>query len=40
MDNVFFRFVKAHWKEINALYEALLDFIEALYNKATGSEEE
>lgn len=39
MDNVFFQFVKAHWEEINALYEALLDLIEKLYNKATGSEE-
>ncbi len=39
MDNVFFDFVKKYWEEINALYDALLDFIEALYNKATGTEE-
>lgn len=42
MDNVFFNFVRTYWEEINAFYEALLDFIEALINKATdkGAEEE
>ncbi len=40
MNNDFFKFVETYWDDIVAFFEALVNFVKALFDKASSGEDD